>query len=106
MKRAELLFDAESGVAEARNCHASSGEVVEVIGKGEAKLGSLQETVTESRFRKIRRMLTLRVAEEKAVFDLEAAQGDDDAGIGHGGAVGGDGHFAWRGCLSAQRRRG
>jgi len=72
---------------------------MEVVRNSEAEFCLIKQTESQRRFGQVKNVLALRVGYEQTVFYLEVARGDDDAGVGDGGAVGRNRGFRITGCL-------
>lgn len=99
MEGAKLLLYTDGYVTKARD---TPRKAIQVVGHGDPDLCPLQETITDSRFGEIHRRLSLAIGDEKAVFNLEGALWDDDAGICHGRSISGNGDLGVRSGLGAK----
>ena len=99
-QRTKLLLNTDGQVAETGSRGSSVWQIVVVVGSGKAQLCFGEKALANAGFGKIKHELTLRVRDEKAVFKLQAALGDDHARICNRGTIGRDDDFRIRNGLS------
>ena len=82
--RAELLFQADGEVSEARNGNTSGRDIAIIIRNRKTHFGSATYAKAQRSLRTVEAVLPLSAAEEDAVLHLETALRYDDTGVGNG----------------------